>query len=156
MATYNEIRKAITVHTLLGGGESPVFSDGDGNKTASMAVADFKAGRDIVVKAANGITITFPYRSIQHLEVIEASGETAKDPYGCSIIVSFVTSDAERPTFPPVEADADGKVTLPGGSEESKPIFYKDAEMATQGGVGGDVITVTENTTLYYTYQEQG
>ena len=153
MATYSETLKAVSVHSLLGGTNSGIIGDSDGNKAGSMAVADFKAGRDIVAKGANGTVMVIPYRSIQYLRVEEVSGETAKDPYGCSIIVSFITEDAgQSGGFPPVEADADGKITLPGGSEQKKPIFYKEAEPSTQVGVGGDVITVTESTTLYYTY----
>lgn len=152
MATYSETRKAISIHSLLGGIESGTAIDSDGNKAASMAIADFKAGRDIVVKGANGTTI-YPYRLIQYLRVEEVSGEMVKDPYGCSIIVSFVTNDAgQGGSFPPVEANADGQITLPGGDEQRKPIFYEDEKLSTQVGVGGDVITVTESTTLYYTY----
>lgn len=151
MATYSETRKAISIHSLLGGIESGTAKDSDGNKAASMAIADFKAGRDIVVKGANGTTI-YPYRSIQYLRVEEVSGETVRDPYGCSIIVSYILIDAGQSGFPPVEANADGQITLPGGDEQRKPIFYADEEMSTQVGVGGDVITVTESTTLYYVY----
>lgn len=151
MATYSETRKAVSIHSLLGGTEIGTAVDRDGNKAGSMALADFKAGRDIVVKGENGTTI-YPYRSIQYLRVEEVSGEMVKDPYGCSIIVSFVDSDAGQAGFPPVEANADGQITLPGGDEQTKPIFYADEELSTRVGVGGDVITVTESTTLYYAY----
>lgn len=159
MATYNDKFKTVIVHTMLTDeGRNYNATDTAENRAGSMAVADFKAGRDIVVKTKMmGVdtVVTIPYDAVEYLEVVETNFETAKDPYGCNIIVSFITSDVGQPTFPPIEANADGQITLPGGDEQSKPIFYEDAEKTTQVGVGGDVITVTENTTLYYTYSQQ-
>lgn len=157
MATYNDKNRVVVIHTLLSS-EQLTLDDSPGNRAGSMAIADFKAGRDIVAKldsagGAPAAVMNIPYHSIQYLEVTEVSGETAKDPYGCSIIVSFVTNDAgQGGPFPPVEANADGQITLPGGDEQRKPAFYEDEELSTEVGVGGDVITVTESKTLYYTY----
>lgn len=82
MATYNEIRKTVVVHTLLGDDNSFTFSDTATSKAGSMALADLKAGRDIAQNPSVGVN-TIPYHAIQYLEVTETSAEASRDAYGC-------------------------------------------------------------------------